>query len=851
MKRLPIDDILGELIEAVQGHGAAVLIAPPGAGKTTRVPPALLDADIAGSGKILVLQPRRIAARTTARRMASERGGHVGGEVGYAVRFERKISAKTRIEVLTEGMLTRRLQADPFLEGVGCVILDEFHERSLHADLALALLTDVRAEARPDLCVVVMSATLDPDPVRRFLGDCPVVTSAGRTHPIAIHWDSQVDDRRLAQRVASAVVRLADLLPKHQKNGHILVFLPGVAEIRWCTQSVSAAVRDCLVLPLHGGLSAAAQDKALAPSALRKIILATNVAETSLTIDGVVGVIDSGLVRQPRLDPALGVERLETVNISRASADQRAGRAGRTGPGICLRLWPEGMHRGLRPFDPPSIRKQDLTRLLLEVRSWGVELPAFQWFERPPQPALDHADSTLRLLGAVDDTGLTAVGRRLAQLPLHPRLGRVLLAGADTQQTRLAAGLAALASERDLLRERRDTVGDSDLDLRLAVIDAVDRGLGLERAARQFGADARALRQVMAVRDQLVRVITQRSEGARGGARPTGDSAAAKLLLSGYPDRVAKRRGPNSQRLLLVGGRGAELDRRSCVRTAPLVLAVTMAARQKDPIVYAAIALEPELLATEDVLTTRFDLDREAAVQQVERRYLDLPLSARPAGKLRDQSALSQALTEATRAHPERALRLDDAAQAWLGRLRWLARALPDAGLPDLHELDGSEAFAAKGESDETTDVLRDLCDGRRAWAELRQLDLAKWLTAWLPWQQRALLEKQAPERWKLPCGVSASVRYPTDGAPIISAKAQHFFGLTETPRLAQGRAPVRCELLAPNGRPAQVTGDIAGFWQSSWLDVRKDLRGRYPKHPWPEIPTVEQARKGRRRPKR
>ena len=341
MQHLPVDDVMPALIAAVRAHGAAVLVAPPGAGKTTRVPPALLDAQIAGNGRVIVLQPRRVAARATARRMAFERGGRVGDEIGYAVRFERRVGPHTRIEVLTEGLLTRRLQADPFLEGVGCVVLDELHERSLHADLALAMLAELRAEARPDLALVIMSATLDAQPVSAFLGDCPVIETQGRSYPVEVSWDQSVDTRRLDARVASAVSEVLRALPAATPEcpGHILVFLPGRAEIRWCERSVGAVAGDAVVLPLHGSLSAQAQDDALSPSRRRKIILATNVAETSLTIDGIAAVVDSGLARQPRLDPAIGVERLETIRISQASAAQRAGRAGRTGPGSCRRLW--------------------------------------------------------------------------------------------------------------------------------------------------------------------------------------------------------------------------------------------------------------------------------------------------------------------------------------------------------------------------------------------------------------------------------------------------------------------------------------------------------------------------------
>lgn len=850
MHSLPIDRVLPALITAVKSHGAAVLVAPPGAGKTTRVPPALLDAGIAGDGRVLVLQPRRMAARATARRMAEERGSRLGGEVGYAIRFERRISDQTRIEVLTEGLLTRRLQHDPFLEGVGCVVLDEFHERSLHADLALAMLAEVRAEARPDLVVVAMSATLDAKPIATFLGDCPVIETEGRTYPVEIQWDTKVDKRRLDDRVSDAVRALLRGLPPAtpQAPGHILVFLPGMAEIRWCARALGRLPNETRVLPLHGSLPAREQDLALAPSSFRKVILATNVAETSLTIDGIAAVIDSGLARQPRLDAALGVERLETVSISRASADQRAGRAGRTGPGVCRRLWLQDSHRGLRPFDPPALGQQDLTRLTLEVRAWGSDAERFGWFERPPRASLMHATDTLARIGAVDSGGLTEVGRALAKLPVHPRLGRVLLEGARQGVPRLGANVAALASERDILRQRGESVGDSDLDARLAVLDAIDGGRPRGQVERHFGADARALRQVIAVRDQLFRAITPDRRAQKNGKATTTNAAALvpSLLLSGFPDRVARRRAPQSAKLVMTGGRGAVLDARSCVRDAQVLLAIHMGAndRGRDPTVYSAIALDPSTLPTTDVLVTSFDMASEAAVQHLERRYLDLSLAQRPSGKRRDAAAMATCLATATRNQPARALQRSEETTAWLTRLRWLALTLPDEGIPTLPELDGDHSAHDAGEAD----VFDVLCADRRSWAQLRRLDLAAELQNTLPWPIQQLLTTEAPERWKLPCGVQARVRYALDRPPVVSAKAQHFFGMAASPRLARGRATAACELLAPNGRPTQVTSDLAGFWTSSWLEVRKDLRGRYPKHPWPEVPTLEDARKGRRR---
>ena len=495
------------------------------------------------------------------------------------------------------------------------------------------------------------------------------------------------------------------------------------------------------------------------------------------------------------------------------------------------------------------MRQQDLTRLALEVRAWGSEPARFRWFEAPPVASLDHATGVLQQLGATDEHGLTPLGHALAKLPVDPRLGRVLLAGRAAGCARLAANLAALASERAFLRAPADLPGESDLDLPLAALDALDRGRSASDVARQFGADGRTLRQVVAMRDQLLRaVIDQRAAVVHGdvAAAASGAPQIATLLLTGFPDRVARRREPRGERLVLVGGRGALLDGRSCVRDAAFLLCVTMGAndRGRDPTVYSAVAIDPATLPTTETLVTNFDLSAEAVIQHIERRYLDLVMETRPAGALRDAAALAACLADATRSQPQRALRLDEDTMAWLTRLRWLAEALPDAGLPTLPELSGDGDVATS----DVPDAIDVLCAGRRSWAALRRLDVVAELTAWLPWATQQLLAREAPSHWTLPCGVEAPVRYTLGHPPVISAKAQHFFGMHDTPRLAQGRVAVACELLAPNGRPTQVTADLAGFWRTSWLEVRKDLRGRYPKHPWPEAPTLQDARKGRRR---
>ncbi len=807
MQPLPIDEVLPEVLAALGEAGAVVLVAPPGAGKTTRVPAALLDAGV--EGRVLCLQPRRVAARAAARRIAAERGVRLGKEVGYTLRFDAKTSADTRLELLTEGLLTRRLQSDPFLEGVGAVVLDEFHERSLHVDLALALLREVQREARPELRLVVMSATLDPGPVAEYLG-CPVVRSEGRAFPVEVTYAAQPSKARIHERCAAAVRRL------RPERGHLLAFLPGVGEIERC----AGALRDLPeVHPLHGRLRGEQQDAALAPSTRPKIVLATNIAETSVTMEGVRVVVDSGLRRAPRFDAAIGLERLELGRISLASADQRAGRAGRTGPGACHRLWTRGEHRGLSERETPALRRVDLARTVLEIRAWGADPSAFEWFEAPPEASLAHADALLRRLGALDRSGVTALGRRLLRLPLHPRLGRVVVAGVEAGILGSAAAAAAIASEKDVFREPPRYSGDSDLQVRLEA---------LERAAEgrfDQGVDRGAARTLLRVRDQLVRVA-----GGALGRRAEAEELA-HLLLCGFGDRVARRRAPNSERFLLASGMGATLDRQSRVREAELILAIGLSGGRRgeraEHRIRVASAIEEAWLEVETREETRFDPERQAVVTEAVRRFGAIVLDARPT-KASDPGARSACLAEAVAVDPSRALSLDGGAGEWLGRLRWLAGEMPELGLPTFEEL---EPEAGPGP------LIQSACAGRRSFAELRKAPLLSLMRGLAGHQVCATLDRLAPASLTLPTGRSRRLDYQPGKAPILAARIQQLFGWNETPRVADGRVPVMLHLLAPNMRPAQITRDLAGFWERTWPQVRKELRGRYPKHDWPVDP--------------
>ena len=797
---LPIDAALPAIRDAVQQAGAFVLVAPPGAGKTTRVPPALLDFGV--EGRVVLLQPRRVAARLCARRIASERGSRLGGEVGYQVRFDRRIGPDTRIEVLTEGLLLRRLQADPFLDGVGAVLLDEFHERSLTADLSLALLREVRAEARPDLWVGVMSATLDPGPVAAFLGGCPTIRAEGRRYPVTVEHDAAPDDGWLPERMARAV---RDVLARTE-SGHVLCFLPGVGEIRR-TQAALEGL-SVPVLPLHGRLPPGEQDHALAPCSHRKVVLATNIAETSVTLDGVVAVVDGGVARSPRFDPVLGVERLETIPISVASADQRAGRAGRTGPGLARRLWTDKQHRLLPDADPPEVARLDLSGAALELLLWGADPRTFPWFEAPPSAALDAAMELLSRLGATDQGALTPIGREMAALPVHPRLARVVVEGRRRGCLRAAAGAAALVSERDPWDRDRGALaasGRGDLQGRLELLDA--RGAS--------GAHRGALDAVRKVRDQLTRV----AGGPAGGAR---EADVVACLVAGFPDRVGQRRAVASPRVRLASGTGAELDPPDQAPGADLLLAAQLTLGRGGLKIRLAARVEPDALPVRDAVVMDWDADRDAVSHHIESRFGALVLATRRPQTPADPARVSARLLQEALLRPDGALDLNDRYQSIAGRLRFLGSRRPDLDLPD-----PSPAV-----------LLPRLCAGRRSFAQLRAIDLAGDLLGGLTWAQRQALDQLAPPRLTLPTGSTAAVSYgDADQPPVLAARIQQLFGLDQTPSVMGGREPVLLHLLAPNNRPAQVTQDLPGFWRGSYADVRKDLRGRYPKHDWPEDP--------------
>jgi len=841
-ERLPIDEVLPQLLERLRGSPAVVLRAPTGAGKTTRVPPALLDSGLAGGKALVMLEPRRLAARAAARRIAFERGTELGGEVGYHVRFERKASRATRILVVTEGLLVRMLQEDPFLSDFGAVVFDEFHERSLHTDLALALVRRVQQDARPELKIVVMSATIATAPVAAWLGGAPVVESEGRLHPVALEYATEEDDRPLTAQVGAAVLRAFA-----STSGHVLAFLPGVGEIRRTREEIEARAsrQGARVFELYGDLPADQQDEVLRPSPVRKIVLATNVAETSVTIAGVTAVVDSGMARVLRYDPGVGLDRLEQERISRASADQRAGRAGRTQPGTCLRLWTERTQRSLRAEEEPEIARVDLAGPVLALFSFGERDPfTFPWFEAPPRQALERALELLRELGALERGGLSTTGRALARLPVHPRIGRLLLEGARTGVLAEAALAGALIGERDPFLRRP---GSARVSRHRSDSDTWDRILALEDFERH-GTSSSLVGElnrgsasfVLRARDALLR-DAERQTGERADG-PGDELAFRRALLAAYPDRVVRRREGEPQRGVLVGGRGVRLADESAVHDGELYVAVEIdagrAGERAEALVRQASRIEREWLPQELLHTdveTGFDEEHERVTGWKRTHYLDLVLDEVQSNVSEEDAARELAAAAARDLPGALALERDDVA-GYLARVRSLAQWMPEAGLPALDE-------------PQLVEWLPGLCSGKRSFADLRKSDLVEFLRGKLGWKLAQLVEAEAPEHLAVPSGSRIRLDYEPGKPPVLAVRIQEVFGLADTPRVAGGRVRVLMHLLAPNYRPQQVTDDLKSFWSNAYFEVRKDLRARYPKHSWPEDPwNAPPQRKGGRR---
>jgi ATP-dependent helicase HrpB len=797
---LPVHEALPELKAALAASSAAVLVAPPGAGKTTVVPLELLGESWVGAGKIIVLEPRRLAARAAADRMAATLGQRVGETVGYRVRMQTRVSAATRIEVVTEGVFTRMILADPELAGVACVIFDEFHERSLDADLGLALARDAQRVLRDDLRILVMSATLDGAAVARLLDGCPVVESLGRMFPVETTYVGRDERLRLEDQVVRAVERgLAE------ESGSLLVFLPGQGEILRTAERLAERVRrpDVDIAPLYGALDPRDQDRAIEPSSpgRRKVVLATSIAETSLTIQGVRVVVDCGLARVPRYDPASGLMRLATVRVSRAAADQRRGRAGRTEPGACYRLWDEAETRALPAFADPEILDADLSGLALDLARWGARDAAeLAFLDPPPAAAFAEARALLRRLEALDADGvLTAHGRALAEMPLPPRLAHMVLKAAETGQAPRAARIAALVTERGL--------GGRDADLR-------HRLDGLERDRSPRARDARTL--------------ADRWAGMAGKAGKGAPLSDGLLLAFAYPERVAKARGGQGE-FQLVTGRGAFLEPTDALARAPwLAIAEMGGGDRRDRILLAAPLEAEELAAFKDQFETEERLDESGAgrlrvkrLTRLGRLTLREEIDENP-----DPVLIAQALADRVRRDGLSVLPWGEAAASLRERANFLRAR--DPAWPDL-----TDAALLAQLDDWLTPVLQ----GLRGLGALKPDILDGALRTLVPWDQQRRLDAEAPARWTAPTGNTFAIDYAAEGGPRIDVRVQEVYGLATHPTV--GGVPITLSLLSPAHRPIQTTKDLPGFWKGSWKDVRTDMRGRYPKHVWPEDPAT------------
>jgi ATP-dependent helicase HrpB len=842
---LPIDDALPRLLTALREPGAAILRAPTGAGKTTRVPPAIVESGLAGAGLVLMLEPRRVAARAAARRMAIEHGTPIGDAFGYQVRFDRKASARTRVLVVTPGVLLRRLHDDPLLEDVACVVFDEFHERGLEADLALGMVRLIRENVRPELKVIVMSATVDPLAVSAYFGNCPIIDSAGRTFPVEVRYRSRRNDTPVTLAVADTIRDIVNENP-----GDVLAFLPGLREIRQTAENLETFTtkHDIALLPLHGDLPPEQQDYALQKLNQRKIVLATNVAETSVTVEGVTAVVDSGLARQMEFEPSVGMDRLRLVPISRSSADQRTGRAGRTQPGVCIRLWDEPSHRGRPEQAVPEIRRVDLCGAVLQLIALGEpDVRKFPWLDTPSEDTVQQSLSLLERLGFLHNSALTPLGELAAPLPVHPRLARLLLEGQRFGCGDRAALAAALLSERDpFLREFNNSPPTRTAPATISdVLDRVEALEAFEASGRLDGPLGRLHRggtnAVLEVRDQLSRLVRDVPVSASGEEKNEDISSEPSLLrciFAAYPDRLARRREPGSTKALTVGGRGVKLAPTSGVIEPELFVCVDVDAGGADSFVRMASSVEREWLPQER-LTTRievtFDDKTERLAARKVTRFDDLVLEEVNA-HIADESEAATVLASAAADRLEKVLPpADSPAGEFRTRVRCLRAWVPELNLPAFEAADLREA-------------LESLCRNRRSLADVRNGPWIDFLKGQLTYEQLRAVDSEAPEQIEVPSGSYIKIAYEEGRPPILAARIQEMFGLAETPRLARGRVKVLLHLLAPNYRPQQVTDDLASFWKNGYPIVRKELRARYPKHSWPEDPLIAEAVRGVRK---
>jgi len=831
---LPIDSALPEIKQVLAAGNNAVLIAAPGAGKTTRVPLALLEESWLEGLKIVMLEPRRLAARSSAAFMARELGEQVGGTVGYRVKMDTKAGPRTRIEVVTEGVLTRMLQADPALEGIGLVIFDEFHERSLQADLGLALCLQMQGVFRDDLRLLVMSATLEAEPVAELLAQAPIIRSEGRSYPVETIYRPRSANAGLEDAVAQTVV---DALRAH--DGDVLVFLPGVGEIR----AVEARLRGKLpgasigVFPLHGSLTGEAQDAALAPlgGSRRKVVLATSVAETSLTVEGVTVVVDSGLMRVSRFSPRTGMSRLETVTVSAASADQRRGRAGRLQAGTCYRLWSREQQSSLPARSAPEIMEADLAPLLLELSVWGVSDPReLIWLDAPPAPALQQARELLVQLGALDERGMKATehGRKMAAIGKHPRIAHMLLRSARLGLEDLACDIAVLLGERDILRYSPSQAPTTDIRARVETLRGYGTYSAEEGTRKRLAEEARRLRKELGTG-------TEKNGGKQMGSDELDECGL--LLAFAYPDRIGRQR--DNGKYLLSGGRGATFGPGQALAREPWIVVADVDDAGADSRIRLAAPVSLERLTScmQDGIAEESHIYWDGESQSVrgrERKKLGaLLLEEKPLGRPPADKVL-EALMDGIRTEGLDMLPWTKAARQLQQRIAFARRH--DETWPDMSD----ESLLSCLE-----DWLAGYAEGMKSRSDLQKLNLKDILEALLPWDRLRLLDEHAPTHWTVPSGSRIPIDYSDPDAPFISVRLQELFGLPETPRIAGGRVPLTLHLLSPAQRPVQVTRDLASFWSHAYFEVRKDLKGRYPKHYWPDNPLEAEATRRVKRP--
>jgi ATP-dependent helicase HrpB len=863
---LPVDPYLPAIIEAVRSHSITLVDAPPGTGKTTRVAPALLDGLVSAGKKIYLLQPRRLAARSVAARIAWEKGEAIGNTVGYSVRLDHQVGRNTRLIVATEGILIRRMQEDPAIEDVSVVILDEFHERSLDSDLLFAMLRRVQQTLRDDLKMILMSATLDPSLMAGPLANAPVIRVNSIQYPVAIRYcpprlQSFAGTTQMVEHMAETLTELAPNRP-----GDILAFLPGSGEIHRCRDLLGRqrieGTHD--VLPLYGSMPLDEQVRAIEPGPRPRVVLATNIAETSLTILGIQTVVDSGLARVLRFSPDVGLDRLALENISSASAIQRAGRAGRVAPGSCVRLWSEASDRSRAPFLEPEIRRIDLAGAVLQLFAWGEGSSRdFPWLEPPREDSFRSAVRLLESLGAIEAGRITPLGTQLARLPLHPRLGRMVLESVQRGCLVEASWIAAILSERDPFERRaRDSASghrmttmatkrwDSDCVERIHVLRGRDRtpteqtpfGIvnrsavrAIEQSARQIQQIGESIQRRLTPENRTVSRETQESPASNERVSAEAqDFAILRSILVGFPDRVARRRAAGRQHALMVGGKGVQLDPQSGVIEPELFVCVETVSGPGDAVVRQASRVDAAWL----VGSNRRECDElffhPSQKQVVARRrtyWIDLMLRETPTS-IDDEEACAQVLFEAVRTHWDTTFPKDDLdVQQWLHRAACLREWMPELELPMF-------------ETERLHEVAKEMCRGKRSLEEVKRGPWLDWLRGQLTSNQLASLEREAPARIQVPSGSSIRIEYALGKSPILAVKIQEVFSWQQTPRIASGRIPLLLHLLAPSMRPQQITDDLASFWHVGYAEVRKELKRRYPKHSWPEDPWRAQASK-------